>query len=372
MSVSRYDLELPYGVAQDDRMVAVDQVARGLACLCRCPQCNRRLIARQGEILRWHFAHEAEEINCVGAFETMTHKLAKQIIADAGLIRIPALIGYLEGYAYRVIEEARDVLLTDVRLEPWLGGIRPDILARRDDGTDLAIEVFVAHRSEAEKIDRIRDRQLATIEIDLSGFRGGLLTGDIFPEAVLRGPGRIWLWNPQQAEANAIVVAEQEERRAKERAAAAVTEAARQEAEAERKAAALAREEIERKFYADRQQRMMADRELAEMRELEAERRKGDRRAKPAAELAASRVAAASDSEQRIAFLRSRPVMPVGIDLTPSCKCATVFMWRHSPQHPWQCFTCDPPLVQGDRRDGSIFEVIRAEISDLRSEDIAA
>jgi hypothetical protein len=362
------DLELPYGVAQDGRMVAVDQVARGLACQCRCPQCDRRLIARQGEILAWHFAHEAAEINCVGAFETMTHKLAKQIIADAGMIRIPALIGYLEGYPYRVIEEAREVVLTDVRLEVWLGGIRPDILARRDDGTDLAIEVYVAHRSEAEKIDRIRDRQLATIEIDLSGFRSGLLTGDIFPEAVLRGPARNWLWNPRQAEANAIVVAEQEERRAKERAAAAVAEAARQEAGAKAKAASLAREEAARKFYTAEHERRAA---LTEPDRLEFERRDRDRRAKQVAELVAIRATAASASDQRIAFLRSRPVVPVAIKLAPSCKCRTFFLWRHDAQHPWQCFACDTPLVQSDGGatvGASAVEVIRA---DLTSDGIA-
>jgi hypothetical protein len=208
IQIIRPDLELPFGLADDGRLVPVTDVARGLACDCRCPHCQRRLVAKQGDIVRWHFAHEAD-VGCLGAFETMTHRLAKQIIADAGRIKLPDLVANYRGCGYRVMERADEVLLRDVRIEAWQQGFRPDIVATRvDDGTDLAIEVYVSHACDAEKIARIREREMPAIEIDLSGYRGGLPDGDLFFESVLRQAHRIWLFHPRQASVDDLVAQE--------------------------------------------------------------------------------------------------------------------------------------------------------------------
>lgn len=202
------DLELPYGLGPDGRMVAVTEVERGLACNCRCPHCDLRLVAKQGEIVRWHFAHEAD-VGCLGAYETMTHLLAKQIIADAGRIKLPALVAFHHGQPYRVIEPATEISLRDLRLEVWQQGFRPDIVATRvDDGTDLAIEVFVSHACDAEKIARIRQREMPAIEIDLSGYRRGLPDEPLFAESVISQADRIWLFHPRQESANALIARE--------------------------------------------------------------------------------------------------------------------------------------------------------------------
>lgn len=46
------------------------------------------LIARQGEIRSWHFAHESGA-ECEGGTETALHLAAKQIVASAPQILIP-------------------------------------------------------------------------------------------------------------------------------------------------------------------------------------------------------------------------------------------------------------------------------------------
>jgi hypothetical protein len=216
------DLELPYGVAADGRMVPVAGVERGLACNCRCPQCDRRLVAKQGDVKRWHFAHEADA-NCAGAFESMVHRLAKQIIADHGVVHVPALIGFHPETP--TLFDAADVALTDVRLEVWQQGYRPDAIATMPDGAPLVIEVRVTHACEPAKLERLRDRNVAAIEIDLSGYRGEH-TEALLTDLVLREAHRIWLHHPrQQADAVAALVrlaAEEAKRQLAKREAAAI------------------------------------------------------------------------------------------------------------------------------------------------------
>jgi competence CoiA-like predicted nuclease len=77
------DLLLPFGERiADERMMRVTEVANGLACGCVCAKCHRRLVARQGTIVRPHFAHEADA-EYVGAFESSMHAVAKEMIAEA-------------------------------------------------------------------------------------------------------------------------------------------------------------------------------------------------------------------------------------------------------------------------------------------------
>ena len=52
-------------------------------------------------------------------------------------------------------------------MESGIGGLIPDVLVDID-GQTLAIEIFVTHRVGKEKIKRLRELDLSTIEIDLS------------------------------------------------------------------------------------------------------------------------------------------------------------------------------------------------------------
>lgn len=232
------DHELPFGVAPDGRLVAVDAVPRGLGCRCRCPKCNRRLIARHGDVLVHHFAHEADA-GCKGAFESMVHRLAKQVIADVGEIVVPPLIAR-HGDRTQLVSPARKLLVTEVRLEAWQQGFRPDVIARYGD-RHLAIEMYVTHRCPPEKLTMIQTRGLATLEVDLSARE----VGDDFAEQVIERAKRRWLFNPRQIEVNAElgakVRAEAERSRAadEERQSQQVRDAQRRLAREERRQRAL-------------------------------------------------------------------------------------------------------------------------------------
>ena len=42
---------------EDNKLVNIKQVERGLACQCTCFECGEAVIARKGEIKEHHFAH---------------------------------------------------------------------------------------------------------------------------------------------------------------------------------------------------------------------------------------------------------------------------------------------------------------------------
>jgi len=52
---------LPFAVVKaNGELVDVHDVLRGKACACVCPGCLAPVVAKQGEVNVWHFAHEAE------------------------------------------------------------------------------------------------------------------------------------------------------------------------------------------------------------------------------------------------------------------------------------------------------------------------
>ena len=79
--------------AGSDTYVDVGEVPRGLACGCVCALCGGELIARQGDVLVWHFAH-APDAPCtrspdraaIGALVAMIG----QVLAEPTALALPA------------------------------------------------------------------------------------------------------------------------------------------------------------------------------------------------------------------------------------------------------------------------------------------
>lgn len=213
------DVALPYGLGPDGKLVPVSDVPRGLACDCICPGCRRPLVAKQGLIIRHHFAHLADSI-CTTGFESMVHLLAKELIEKHGVIMIPGVCVTV-GNTFRHVADPRDLALTDIRLEQWIDGLRPDIVANFE-GHDLIIEVAVTHKADEDKIEKLRQRAAPAMEIDLGSFHRREVTEETIWQAIFREAPRHWLFNRLEQAA---------------RAEAAVTEAARLKAEQDREAA---------------------------------------------------------------------------------------------------------------------------------------
>lgn len=140
---------------KDGRTVFIDDVPNGKDCGCVCKECGGTLIAKNnGSIKAHHFAHKSgnDSIKCS---QTALHLLAKEIIAEEK--RIPAFAdGGIKFVEADFVEQEKN-----------LGDIIPDVYAEHS-GKPVAVEIFVSHAVDDEKIAKIQNHRLTTFEINLS------------------------------------------------------------------------------------------------------------------------------------------------------------------------------------------------------------
>lgn len=197
------DTLIPFGLL-GDRMVAVAEVSRGLACGCVCPECKTALVARKGVRRRGHFAHAASNPNCKYGAETAIHLMSKQCLLDAGCIALPAFVwqevGEDEfGLKYEESEEvcASSRLTFDNALAEYdMGDLRPDIVGW-SDGRTLLVEIRVRHAVAADKLELLRSRGLECVEVDLSNQDWAALDVDRVRQIVVESVNaKRWLSHP--------------------------------------------------------------------------------------------------------------------------------------------------------------------------------
>lgn len=188
-----------FAIDKEGHIRSVDEVNRGLACECLCPACGEPVIARQGEVREWHFAHTTGT-DCSGAAESALHLAAKQVLVEAKGIMLPEIVigfsmvgdrGPVTGTAQR---PATWVDFLDVETERTLGQIRPDVYAVLGSSV-LLIEIAVTHFIDESKNELIRTLELPCIEIDLSKVVRSTWTWDQLRETVVDGlEQKQWVW----------------------------------------------------------------------------------------------------------------------------------------------------------------------------------
>lgn len=87
----------------------VSEVERGAACACFCPVCGSPLVAKQGTLKEWHFAHEGsqERVECeVGALN-MLRRVAAELLQRGRTPELPPYTQQVTGKSqYRVMTES--------------------------------------------------------------------------------------------------------------------------------------------------------------------------------------------------------------------------------------------------------------------------
>lgn len=140
--------------------------------------------------------------------ETLLHLKAKEILEQEKQIRLPRLEVNVrhelpEG---KVIERRRCrseqlIQLADVRLEQHLGEIKPDVLAAVLPLGDwpaesLSIEITVTNTIDEDRLEKIRQKGIPTLEIDVSRM-GGKVTLEEFKNLVVHEiAAKRWLYHP--------------------------------------------------------------------------------------------------------------------------------------------------------------------------------
>lgn len=191
-----------FAIAKDGRVVSVEEVERGQACGCTCPACQRPLIARQGELRVWHFAH-ATGADCEGGAESALHLAAKTVIERAGGVTLPGLTAQRtltlpdgrRGTGEASISETW-IDFTEVRTEVNLGDVIPDVVGTAGTQAYL-IEVGVTHFVDTGKLAILKASGNPAIEIDLRGVDRVAWDWPALEEIVVHGvSGKHWLAYP--------------------------------------------------------------------------------------------------------------------------------------------------------------------------------
>lgn len=153
-------------------------------------------------------AAKQKAIDCLDWSETLLHIKAKEILETEKRLRLPDLLVAAEadfpgGSPLQLSSKLEGLLvsLNSVTLEKPLGQIKPDVYAETIEAVDwpaqqLLIEVTVTNTITEERIERIRSKNLPTLEIDISRM-GGSVTFDEYRRLVVEEvAGKRWLHHP--------------------------------------------------------------------------------------------------------------------------------------------------------------------------------
>lgn len=200
-------LRVPFGrCGSDGRISEPLEVPLGKACGCVCPGCGKPLIARHcvGSSRIPHFAHQPG-VDCSLGYVTALHEAAIQLILDRMELYVPACppihrvrdaLGVVHSYT-RTIAPAQLLRLSKATKEQPIGNVIPDILAESEIGR-LNIEVAVTHFVDLEKLEKLRQLNLATVELNLSKL--DRVNFEILGNLLFSPNDRIrWVYHPETA-----------------------------------------------------------------------------------------------------------------------------------------------------------------------------
>ncbi|WP_444937237.1 competence protein CoiA family protein [Microbulbifer sp. JMSA004] len=80
---------IPFAINRESgELCGVEDVPRGRSCNCVCPSCGQSVVARRGEKVEWHFAHDSRaevmaEKECELSFELVCAQMLRQMLLDA-------------------------------------------------------------------------------------------------------------------------------------------------------------------------------------------------------------------------------------------------------------------------------------------------
>ena len=129
-----------------------------------CPECDQRFVARQGEKVRWHFAHYPGA-ECSG--EGSRHALAKHIIARRLGVPVHVPMRCVHGLSTRDYQ----VPITDVAIEEPTGDYRADVALSvhlKGRVQRIYVEVVDHHPTPPEKAAALQGQFTDVVITDLS------------------------------------------------------------------------------------------------------------------------------------------------------------------------------------------------------------
>lgn len=187
-------LNLIYGLSAENKILHISEVLSGKSCNCICPACNTPLIAKKGNTKVHHFAHQSTE-TCEYGFETSLHMAAKEILSNAKTMSLPkATFNFKGTWRQKIISDERDINIDYVELEKKTGNVIPDIIIYSGN-EKFFVEIFVTHKIDKEKQEKIKELDVSTLEIDLSKERENLTIEDLQEKLLRNNKNKYWAYH---------------------------------------------------------------------------------------------------------------------------------------------------------------------------------
>lgn len=157
-----------YAVSNNtNELLHIDNAKKGLECNCICPDCGDLMIAKKGKVKAHHFAHSSktERESC---YMTILHKVMQQHFAYLEFLSLPAAELSILGKSINIPKRKVKVLASKIEFK--IGQYYADVLLETKLG-NIAIEIFVTHKNEEEKINYYKNNNVASLEYDFSNYR---------------------------------------------------------------------------------------------------------------------------------------------------------------------------------------------------------
>lgn len=172
---------IPFGLHKDSEIIVdIYDVPKGKACGCVCPSCNTLLIAKQGDVNEWHFAHlsNKDAVNnvkdiCQYSFYTSVRLMALQLISQNLKIDLPSYDAvvtqqYREIYIKEkfTVTESKTISLNNIEVNKTYLGHNIDITGKVKDYSFMILLTYPNKTIPPSLID-LDDNKCGIISISL-------------------------------------------------------------------------------------------------------------------------------------------------------------------------------------------------------------
>lgn len=199
------DLKIPFGLDKTAGMIReIGDVPRGRACGCVCPSCLQGLMAKQGDVLVWHFSHDKDAVDrpvreCDLSFESCCRLYTIDLALNGAIkgLRTPAYSVRVHGIQRPVCQSKN---IPDLE---YLPSNRYDLEVRLQGGS---IAIFLAYSGRGYPPPPEDPRQ-GLLVIDVESIRAqyavvpsgpGVLRELITATFLGDAAGKRWLHHPRE------------------------------------------------------------------------------------------------------------------------------------------------------------------------------
>lgn len=211
---------IPFGeLIENGYLVDAASVNRGEACGCVCPSCKTPLVARQGEVNEWHFAHKSKDNDknteepCEYSFVVSVRLMIKQLAEEGLIIILPNMsethevFDAISGRGFDVkyeVTKSKKIILKDIEIDKKFDNSFVDIIAKIDT---FILVIFITYkgRNLPKSLRSPANSKCGVIELQATALRevfskkvNGQYTQVLKDYLAESLEGKQWIYHPRQ------------------------------------------------------------------------------------------------------------------------------------------------------------------------------